>query len=533
MPPDIRIKDLPPVPFITGGEAIPLDEITSGTTRTSLNGLLAWIVGSLPPAAPATELVYRPGGPSVGNVFGSFLVLFFTMLSLPGGTPFRIYLDGSFTGGIVNVPAGPWNIVNDYELVGVTDPVTGVPLLQLADGCNFTRWPSLIRNVAVDDQNTVLPGFRSPGFGTVCQTRLVDVVHQGSAGLPLLYTSVPGTAPKVYLYRSSALSAFLASSVTAGLGLEVWVGEGSAVGHDVLECVPGGLVMTVDASSRGSVQQAAAPAGELRTEWSSQSTFVYRTSVAPSRSNEFDDWADLHAAVNTVAGDVTIVFPENETIPEDTLYNFDTQRVRWLGGGNTAGGGLRPTLAAAQDVQVRGVTTVERVLVQVPEYTTPGGGLFHGPSGGVEWGMNWNDADGEAAGATTSVIINDNGGICLIKMRDNASFFFSGGAPAVTGTGPGSLVFEMHGSSAIDADMVAADAAHTVTFRQISPATSIGTQALIFNPPTYFIAPRDELVQHVIGIDAGRWAAPPPATVQEAIARLAVAVQGLLGVPIP
>lgn len=533
MPSDVRIKDLSIVPFITGGENIPLDDTLNGTTRTDLFGLLSWITGSLPAPAPTTELVYRPGGPSVGNVFGNFLVLFFTALSLPAGAPFRIYLDGSFTGGIVNIPAGPWNFISDYEIVGVTDPVTGVPTMQLADGCNFTRWPSTLRNVVVDDQNTVLPAFRAPGFGTQSITRLVDVVHQSSAGLPLLYTSTPGTDPKVYLYRSSALSAFLVSSLAAGLGLDIWVSAGSVLGHNVLECNHGGLVLTVDASSKGSIQQVAAGAGEFRTEWSSQSTFVYRTSVPPYNANEFDDWADLQSAVSGVAGDITIVFPESVTIPVDVLYSFDTQRVRWLGGGNTGGGGLRPTVTGASDTQARGVTVVENLTILVPDDTVPGGGYFHGPSGAAEWSMAWVNADGEAAGATKSVVLNDNGGVCELKMFQNSSFYFSGGAPAVTGTGPGSIVFNMYDAATIDVDMVAADAAHNVTFRQLSPATGIGTQALIFNPPTYFIGPRDEVVQHVLSTDAGKWAAPPPPTVQEAIARLANAVFGLLGGPIP
>lgn len=533
MPSDIRIKDLPIIPFIVGGESLPLDDSTNGTTRSDLNGLLSWIVGSLPPATPTTELVYRPGGPSVGNVFGSFLVLFFTALSLPAGAPFRIYLDGSFTGGIVNIPAGPWNFISDYEIVGVTGPVTGVPTMQLADGCNFLRWPSTIRNVVVDDQNTILAAFRAQGFGAQCVTRLVDVVHQTSAGLPLLYTSTAGTDPKVYLYRSTVVGAPLVSSLAARLGLDIWVSGGSVVGHDVLECTPGGLVLTVDASSKGSIQQAAAGAGEFRTEWSSQSTFVYRTSVPPYAANEFDDWADLVSAVNSVSGFITIVFPESITIPQNVQYDADTQRVRWLGGGNTGGGGLRPKVTGAPDTQVFGVSVVENLTILVPDDTVPGGGYFHGPSGAAEWSMAWVNANGEAAGATKSVVLNDNGGLCELKMFQNSSFYFSGGAPAVTGTGPGSIVFNMYDAASLDADMVAADAAHNVTFRQLSPATGIGPQALIFNPPTYFIGARDEVMQHTLGADAGAWVAPPPATVQAAIARLALAVQGLLGAPIP
>lgn len=526
---DQRINTLPSLGLITGAEYAAVDDATTGTTKVSLSDVLAWISGLLP-TSQGVDFVYRPGGPSVGNVFGTFAALHAAVSALPAGMPARIFLDGSFTAGLVTVPAGLWNFISDYQLIGVPDPSTGRPTLVLANGCNFLRWPSMISSVTIDDQNTTIPAFRAQGFGVACETRLFLVDHASSAGLPLLYTSVFGTPPKLYLFESTALTAPLASSLVAGMGMEVWVSAGSSMGPNVLESPISTTSITVDASSRGAKTQVGG-AGLYRTRWSSQAVFYYHPSVTPYYANEYDDWTELSAAVDSIIGEVVIVFAEDVTISENTGYNFGS-KVRWLGSPNVLAGGTRPVVTVAPNIQILGLSSVENLLVRCQDGTLPGG-LFRSPSGAVAWAMDWINADGEAMGATESIYYHTTPGTLTLRLYGNSTFFFSGGAPAILLAGTGSMVVEMYDAANIDANMIQSPVGYAVQIRYLSAAASIGSQALMGTPPSEFIGPQDQLVRHIVTSDAGKWAGSAPATVQEAIARLAVAVEGLLGAPIP
>lgn len=527
--PDIRIKDLPALGLPNGTEALPTDALVGGTRKIDLNGIAAFAAL----LQPGADFVFQPGGVDARNVYTSFAALQAAASGVAAGQPKRIFLDGTFNGGVVTIPAGSWFFAGEYQIIGITNGggVAARPSVVFSPNCVFSRWPALIEGILITDQNALFSLFGNGGGGGGDQCRLVQVDEIGTAGLPLFLTTVGGVTPRIFLERSIVELGPLLDTIAVPSSAFVYVLGGSVLGQNTVAANPTANIV-VDASSRASAVQTGSASVEAVPEWSSQSTFVYDSAAAPPLpANTYADWDTLHELLGGIVGDITLVFPHDETIPTNTTYNFDTQRVRWLGGGNAVAAGARPSLLGNVGVEVRGVTCFEHLNLQAQDGTD----LLRSPSGAQAWHYDFRNASAEATGAVAAVIRHDQQGALTINLWGDSNFFFSGVAPIVRGVtnAPGSFAINAYDEAQIDTNVIETPALYAATLRTLSSAAAFGPQAGMAGVTTFFLGPRDDHEGHSITIDAGSWALPNPTTVQEAIARLAVAVAGLLGGPIP
>lgn len=520
---DVRIKDLPVLPSPTGAEFMPSDIAPGGTRRTSIAQLAAFFL-----AFNAAEFVLRPGGAAGRGVFTTWADLMAAVALVPMGIPKRIYFDDQYAPCVV--PAGTYGVPGDYQLVGAVAAAGNRPLVTFQDGAIFTSWPSRLARLRVDNQNSTTPLFNDGGG--LRWVELDQVTHALSAGQPLFGTDTNGGVPEVYLSRTDVADGCpLVDSLAFVKSARVFVEGGSTLGSDVVSASPVAYV-TVDASSRASMTQSGSASVEEQALWSSQSTFVYDpTAVAPFNANTYVDWGELHRFISQVDGYVTVVMPFDCTV-KGAVYDVDRQVVRWVGGGNTGAGGTQVVATQQAGAVVSGLRQVENLHLR----TVDGTSYLHSPSIATDWRYDFIDALIEPSGAADAAILHNTSGTLFVNLSGETNLALSGGAPAIrTIAGPGgALVLTTFDAATVDADVITTPALYVATLRSASPASDIAaSQVNMLGTTTRVLLARSDRVKYTPTLDAGLWAASDPATAGEAIARLAVAVRGLLGFNIP
>lgn len=532
---DIRIKDLPSIVGPpSGAEFVPTDDAVSGTRKLALSALATYVASTLPPpSGGSADFVFQPGGAPGGNIYTAWNLLLADAGAVPAGVPKRIFFDGSYNGGACVVPPGGVFLFGEFQLVGVTGGggASARPTVTFSDRCTFNRWPSLVQNLLINDLNTAVALFDGGGAGGSSESLLVYCAILASAGQPLFRSTIPGANPSIFLARSTIELVLLLDTLALPTSASVFVTNGSVLGQNTIASNPQALIV-VDASSRAESLQSASASTVVESEWSSQSTFVFDpTATPPLKPNVFNDWAALHSMINTISGFITIIFPVDCTVP-NTIYDFDRQVVRWLGGGNIGGGGIRPTVTGALNAQVLGLRIAEEITLRCIDGAAPGG-LLRSPTGAIGWRYDFINADIEPLQAVDSVVYHDQAGGLRVRFWGQCQAIFGGGAPAIIATGVGSLTVDVYDESVVDGSAITTPALYVASLRTQSPAAAIGPQPTMLGITTLNVGANANRVTYTPTPDAASWVLPNPTTTDQAIARLAVAVQGLLGGQIP
>lgn len=524
---DIRIKDLPALVTPTGAEFIASDIAVGGTRKSLLSDLATYVASTLP---IPTDFVFQPSGNAGGNVYTTWAALFAAASAGPNGVTKRIYLDGQFTLGVVDIPAGTWFFGGPYELIGIVNNSFGRPMVQFLDGCEFPSWPILIATMKIDDQNTTDPLFTTdliPAPSLEIWFRNVNVLTD--AGLPFLnVTTTEATEPRIILDRSEVIPVFVDDLLFGGTVVVITT-NGSYLPSNTIAATQAFVI--TDASSVASVEHVATASVTFHSTWSSQSTFVFDPNTNPYvQANAFATWVELQAHVATVKGAITIVFVRDCTVT-DTTYDHVSQVVRWVGGGNDAGGGSRPKVTCGAGQHIRGLRRVEHLELRHGNSGATSGMLITPLT--MDWQYDFVDTKLNATG-TSPIVFHNQIGELKIRLFEGSSVTSDSGNAAIRANAPaGALTVEGFDDSFANSNTIATDVATPAFMTTVDPASDISGQATLLGAVTSSLEPRSDLVGYITSIDAASWAVSDPVTVKEAIARLAVAVQGLLGGPIP
>jgi len=258
------------------------------------------------------------------------------------------------------------------------------------------------------------------------------------------------------------------------------------------------------------------------------SVFVLDTTVAvPYGKNVYVTMASLMTAINAVRGPRTLqILSPSPFIWPAGNYVFAGGDVTLMGPPDNLGTYL---IQSAGGATLRGISCLRNVGVQ----GKGGAALIKSPQGtGDNWELSLegsastqdNLADGSPA------IEHDTAGTMLVRLF-TASFLGNSLAPSVL-VSAGSFALELYDSSFNQANAVQGVGAVFNAANSYSPAASVNDCAG-FAGWTSSYGATDPRLAHVVSVDAGSWQAPTPANSRDAVSRMAVAVQGLLGGTIP